>query len=105
MTLTLTGALGSDRTRCRRSTREAMRFFAVLLNSNRTVTGAWCRRQTFKWTKKVSSGQPTPSNKSLRIYQMPNTGTSKSTITKAKFERGGISTDWCPAFEDFQPVI
>lgn len=105
VTLTLYGSLGSDRTRFQAFNSGGYAALSRLAEFKADGYGRMVSKTTFKWTKKVSSGQPTPSNKSLRIYQMPNTGTSKSTITKAKFERGGISTDWCPAFEDYQPVI
>ncbi|WP_297606778.1 hypothetical protein [uncultured Alistipes sp.] len=103
VTLTLTGALGSDRTRLQAFNSGGHAVLCRIAEFKSDGYGRMVSKTTFKWTKVAPTGTP-PSNKFLRIYQMPSTGTSVSSIYKAKLERGNMSTDWCPAFEDFQPV-
>lgn len=55
---------------------------------------------TFKYNRLSNSD-----DKILRLYQMPSTGTSTSTIQKVKVERGNKATDWSPTPEDVQAKI
>jgi len=58
-------------------------------------TGAW----------KISNGSITSLNRSVYIYQFPNTVTSKTTIEWVKLEKGNKATDWTPATEDVDSSI
>lgn len=55
---------------------------------------------TFPW-KSVNSSGTRADNTTLRIYQYPSSGSSASTISRCKLERGSMATDWCRADEDY----
>ncbi len=56
-----------------------------------------------KW-RNVYNGH-TANDTTLWIFQMPNTGTSTSQISKIKLEKGTKATDWTPAPEDTDAAI
>ena len=90
VTITLWGTLGSDR--------EVFRAF----NSGGNVPIAYLEPQgdgTYKGTAewRIRYNNVTATNEFLRIYQIASSGTSSSTITKIKLERGNMGTGWSAA--------
>lgn len=93
-TISMDAKLGSDRTQY------------YFYNSGGNVPLVSCKvvdgrvEATFKWVSRNASGS-TADNTSVRIYQYPRTGTSASSISHVKLERGNIATEWCRADEDY----
>ena len=95
LTLTIWGALGTDRVsfQAYNSGGSGTGFFGTL-----TLVSPGVYQLVAKWKVDYS-------NSFLRIYQVANTGTSASTINKIKLERGNKATDWAPSPEDVQYEI
>lgn len=91
LTITLWGTLGSDRNQWLIYNSGATTQVTILDSSNLIAPGVY--RKTFPWV--VGSG-----NNKLYVWQAPDGGTSSSTITKIKLEKGNKGTDWSESPQD-----
>lgn len=96
-TVTIRGKLGADRIRWQLYNSGGSVILTSILPSDEIESGVY--RKTFNWTVGGST------NNQLWVYQVPSTGTSSSTITNIKLERGNKGTDWTEAPEDAQARI
>ena len=60
---------------------------------------------TFEWTTTRPGGQHPADNSTVRVYQMPSSADSVSSVHSIKVERGNKATDWTPAPEDVDAAI
>lgn len=93
-TLRIWGSLGTDRTGFVAHNTNAYVYLGALKDN-----GDGTYSQTFKWNN-AHDTYPVTTPTQVQIYQRPSSGTSKSTITRIKLEKGNKATDWTAAPED-----
>ena len=101
-TITAKFTLGADRT--------SLAFFSSggytnpvsMTNAERNADSICSKTFTMSYT---AGKTPTEGFTYLTAYQMPNTGTTNSTLNWVKVEEGNKATDWTPAPEDVSTQI
>lgn len=92
MTISIKGTLGNDKTSF--AVYNSGGVVQLIAMGSGTLGADGIYRNTFRW--KIGNS----TNTTIKIYPLPNSVTTNSTIDWVKLEYGNKSTDWTPAPED-----